>query len=275
MKHILILISFLLLNLPSAHGACEKAESMFSSATSVTRGPQERIRLLRASLDVCESYAAYYELGRSHYEMQDWDAARFALDRAVRLARTAEEKAWALRALARVHRQRGQVREAVVCYRTALRFQADRAMEREMMALERDRFYAMQGARQIAASLNSPVYRALGLAPVVDVRVHFEFDSFRLTVEGKRQIKEMGKAIAALYGKRVTLTGHTDARGTEAYNLGLSQNRARAVRSYLLESVAMDPSLIQWKGEGEHRLLFHDGTELAHALNRRVEIRLD
>jgi len=34
MKHILILISFLLLNLPSAHGACEKAESMFSSATS-------------------------------------------------------------------------------------------------------------------------------------------------------------------------------------------------------------------------------------------------
>ena len=85
----------------------------------------------------------------------------------------------------------------------------------------------------------------------------------------------MGKAIAALHGKRVTLTGHTDARGTEAYNLGLSKNRARAVRSYLLESVAMDPSLIQWRGEGERRLLFHDGTELAHALNRRVEIRLN
>lgn len=275
MKKILFLISFLVLDLSPAAGACEKAEFLFNAARSGNRAPEQRIVLLQASLDACESYGAYYELGRAHHERGDRHGALSALEKAIGLARTREQKVLALLASARIHRGGGDLREARVCYRTALRFQADRDLEREMMTLERERRHITLGAREIAASLHSPIYRALGLAPIVDVRVLFEFDSFRLTAEGKRQIYEIGKAIAALGRTRVTLTGHTDERGTEAYNLRLSRNRARAVRDYLLGSGDTDPSLILTRGEGERRLLFHDDTELAHALNRRVEIRMD
>ncbi len=66
---------------------------------------------------------------------------------------------------------------------------------------------------------------------------------------------------------------HTDARGAEAYNLSLSQSRADAVRSWLLDR-GLSPGQLVARGYGESQLIDPSGTAAAHGVNRRTEIRV-
>ncbi|NOS90590.1 MAG: OmpA family protein, partial [Cyclobacteriaceae bacterium] len=67
------------------------------------------------------------------------------------------------------------------------------------------------------------------------------------------------------------LTGHTDERGTDDYNLKLAEQRVKAVTNYLIEK-GVDSARINVKGEGKRKPLSNAKDEAAHALNRRVEI---
>ncbi|MFN8890276.1 MAG: OmpA family protein, partial [Cyclobacteriaceae bacterium] len=69
----------------------------------------------------------------------------------------------------------------------------------------------------------------------------------------------------------IILTGHTDERGTDDYNLKLSEQRVKAVAAYLSEK-GIDRKRITVKGEGKRKPLSSGKDEAAHALNRRVEI---
>ena len=68
----------------------------------------------------------------------------------------------------------------------------------------------------------------------------------------------------------VEVQGHTDIRGDDAYNMGLSQRRADAVRAYLVKKGVAAERLLA-KGYGETKLLDTAETEEAHAKNRRVQ----
>jgi OOP family OmpA-OmpF porin len=63
--------------------------------------------------------------------------------------------------------------------------------------------------------------------------VNFEFDSAVLTAEGQAALREIGDVLAAREGITVTVEGHTDSMGDDAYNMGLSRRRAEAVRDFL------------------------------------------
>jgi hypothetical protein len=71
----------------------------------------------------------------------------------------------------------------------------------------------------------------------------------------------------------ITITGHTDDRGSDAYNAALSQRRADAVRE-LLRSTCPDLSgaAISWKGEQVP--IADNASESGRALNRRVDVAL-
>jgi len=70
---------------------------------------------------------------------------------------------------------------------------------------------------------------------------------------------------------KVTLTGHTDASGSDNLNLNLSIQRANAVKKLLVKKGA-DASRITIKGEGEKKPTADNETEEGKAKNRRVEI---
>jgi outer membrane protein OmpA-like peptidoglycan-associated protein len=69
----------------------------------------------------------------------------------------------------------------------------------------------------------------------------------------------------------VLVEGHTDSRGSEAHNLELSQRRAEAVRSYLLDS-GVSPERIIARGYGEAYPIAPNETAAGRQQNRRVEI---
>ncbi len=73
---------------------------------------------------------------------------------------------------------------------------------------------------------------------------------------------------------RFMITGHTDARGTDAYNDALSLKRANAIKEQLVEA-GFDANRLETQGKGKRELLIKNPqTEEEHYKNRRVEVTI-
>ncbi len=88
-------------------------------------------------------------------------------------------------------------------------------------------------------------------------------------------MERLGKALAdpVFAGKIFILIGHTDKRGTEPYNLRLSEQRAEMVKQFLARLCNISANRLQTRGRGETALLYPGDGEAEHTLNRRVEVR--
>lgn len=108
----------------------------------------------------------------------------------------------------------------------------------------------------------------------LDFEVSFEFDSARLTGTAKRTLAALGRALESgeLVGYHYLVAGHTDAKGSAAYNRALSYDRASAVRNWLIANYAIDPRRLHVIGWGESRL--KTPRFPFAAVNRRVEVTL-
>jgi outer membrane protein OmpA-like peptidoglycan-associated protein len=71
--------------------------------------------------------------------------------------------------------------------------------------------------------------------------------------------------------RRLTVEGHTDSRGSEAYNMALSQRRAESVRAYLI-SRGYPGEMITPRGMGEGSPIADNASPEGRSNNRRVEI---
>ncbi|WP_376691372.1 OmpA family protein [Wenzhouxiangella sp. EGI_FJ10409] len=103
-------------------------------------------------------------------------------------------------------------------------------------------------------------------------RTTFDFDSAALKPAAENTLDEVLAMIddAGLVGD-IQVVGHTCDIGTEAYNQGLSERRARSVVDFLT-SRGVDAGEIEWQGEGETEPRFPNDSEENRARNRRVEI---
>jgi outer membrane protein OmpA-like peptidoglycan-associated protein len=72
---------------------------------------------------------------------------------------------------------------------------------------------------------------------------------------------------------KLEINGHTDDVGNDAMNLKLSQDRADAVKKYLVDK-GIDPSRMTAKGYGETMPVADNKTSDGRALNRRVEFKV-
>ena len=108
--------------------------------------------------------------------------------------------------------------------------------------------------------------------PQMDLQVHFAFDSAELTPQARALLDRLGQALTnptlALY--RFRLVGHTDAKGTEAYNVALSQRRADAVKQYLMQRFGIDSIRLVAEGVGFAKLA--DPANPEGPANRRVQV---
>jgi outer membrane protein OmpA-like peptidoglycan-associated protein len=101
--------------------------------------------------------------------------------------------------------------------------------------------------------------------------VNFEFNKATLTDSSQAILLEVAKSLAANPGVRVEVGGHTDSKGTNAYNLALSRERAKSVEDFL-EQNGVSPAQISSRGYGEARPVASNRTEEGRAQNRRVEL---
>lgn len=102
--------------------------------------------------------------------------------------------------------------------------------------------------------------------------VKFEFDSDRLTEEAKRILDRVAETLNAYPEIDVDVEGHTDFIGSDAYNLGLSERRALAVKNYLI-SRGVAAERMTPIGYGRSRPIADNSTEEGREENRRVELK--
>ena len=104
------------------------------------------------------------------------------------------------------------------------------------------------------------------------VNDEFDFDKAILKADMKTALDDVITKLASQAGLiDLTVVGHTDHTGTEAYNQGLSLRRAQAVVAYLRSHGLQDLSFEQ-AGKGESEPVAGNDTPEGRAKNRRVEI---
>jgi outer membrane protein OmpA-like peptidoglycan-associated protein len=103
--------------------------------------------------------------------------------------------------------------------------------------------------------------------------IFFDFDKFDLKDESRPELERVIEFLKDNPEIKVRIEGHTDDVGTDDYNDKLSQNRANAVKQYIV-SAGIDGSRISTKGFGKRQPLVKDKTEEARAMNRRVEMKI-
>ena len=100
--------------------------------------------------------------------------------------------------------------------------------------------------------------------------IYFEFDD--ATVQQQYlEVLELHAKFLMESGVTVTLEGHADERGTQAYNLALGERRANGVSQYLM-NYGLSASQINVVSYGEERPADAGHEETSWAANRRVEI---
>lgn len=106
----------------------------------------------------------------------------------------------------------------------------------------------------------------------------FAFNSARLAGRARSRIVAAVKEIRQRDPKRLRIEGHTDSKGSKAFNLKLSRRRADAVRRALSSRLGDDGPSIRAVGRGESKPVANNTTNgqddpRGRARNRRVEIR--
>lgn len=96
--------------------------------------------------------------------------------------------------------------------------------------------------------------------------VFFDFDSAALKPGAYTEIDRIAGVLNQYPQTTIMVAGHTDTRGSEAYNLDLSQRRAEAVENVLIQR-GVDSRRIQAVGYGESQPV-----SSSDAMNRRVEV---
>lgn len=102
----------------------------------------------------------------------------------------------------------------------------------------------------------------------------FEFNSSDLRESAKVGLMKLGLLMDRNPDLYCWIEGHTDLVGGDEFNLNLSIKRAEAVKSYLVNSLRMDPSKIVTRGFGRYEPIVITGTPEEQSANRRVEVRM-
>ncbi|WP_277111779.1 OmpA family protein [Chryseobacterium taklimakanense] len=103
--------------------------------------------------------------------------------------------------------------------------------------------------------------------------VNFAFDSAGLTASGKANLDKLSEVLKNNPDTNINIYGHTDSKGTDAYNQGLSERRAASVKDYLV-SKGIASSRMFAMGVGEKEPVATNDTEAGRAQNRRVEFAI-
>jgi outer membrane protein OmpA-like peptidoglycan-associated protein len=206
--------------------------------------------------------------------------ARQALERAVaseNAARAAAEGRKAAEAQTADARQQADTarqqadtarQEATTAKQTAAQAQAEADAIRKRAEAEVNRLQAALG--QIAETRRT----ALGLVMNLGGdHLKFEFNKADLQPADKELLSRIAGILITSHDYTISVNGHTDDVGSDAYNQKLSERRAQAVRDYLVQA-GLPADILSVEGHGKSLPLVRGTSDAARAKNRRVELGL-
>jgi outer membrane protein OmpA-like peptidoglycan-associated protein len=261
---------------------CQRSAEDYERAKSAG-DRQARIEWLQRSIAACPNFNAWYMLGRLYAKKGRLDPAEHAFTQARAVAGTPRTEALALGRQGEVLMRAGQRHQALRALELADRFHPPPAPDWLAASLRSARIqshHEIMAAAEIAAFLypRDDIVRngRFSVRPAVNLPVHFEFDRADLDSSGSRQVLELGRALtgADVRPASFLLVGHTDKRGSRAYNQILSERRALTVKMELERRFPALVGKLKASGRGETQLLYDGDDETDHMLNRRVKITL-
>ncbi len=110
--------------------------------------------------------------------------------------------------------------------------------------------------------------------------VLFDFDKWGIRPEAEESLDKIARVVKELKKHNVLIEGHTDAKGSDSYNLKLSQKRADSVKRWFLEKSGLIQVVFVTRGYGASKPVVSntkpDGSDnpKGRAKNRRVEIKI-
>jgi len=104
-------------------------------------------------------------------------------------------------------------------------------------------------------------------------QINFEESSTEFRASALPRLERLMALASACENSRVSITGHTDATGSVAWNQRLSLQRANAVGDYLVAG-GVDRARLVVSGAGSSNPIADDGTHYGRSLNRRIDIKL-
>lgn len=199
------------------------------------------------------------------------DASKLALERADRAeaqARAAAEGrllAEAESARAREHAEDAEARAV------SERERADAAAA-EAERIRKEAEEEMSRLQEALGSIVETRRTALGLVMNLgEDALKFDFDKAEIRPENREILSRIAGVLLTSSDYTLSVNGHTDDVGSEAYNQKLSERRAQAVYDYLVEA-GLPPEIMTVKGWGKTRPLVEGTSPQARAKNRRVEL---
>lgn len=129
---------------------------------------------------------------------------------------------------------------------------------------------------QVQSEEITPVVKNIVLTPIevgLTVRlknIYFDFDKTTLKSESFVELNKVVDFLKQNSSVSIEISGHTDSKGSDTYNLNLSQGRSQSVVDYLIGQ-GIESSRLQAQGYGESKPIDSNDTEAGRANNRRVE----
>ena len=108
--------------------------------------------------------------------------------------------------------------------------------------------------------------------PKIDLEIQFDYNSADISKTSMPAAQELGKALSdsSLKGSTFVVAGHTDAVGSEPYNLDLSERRADTIKRFLTEKYGINGADLVTVGYGESKP--KDASAPTDPINRRVQV---
>ena len=110
-----------------------------------------------------------------------------------------------------------------------------------------------------------------GIIVKFDSGILFDFDSANLKANAKDNVKSLAGSLEKYPDTEIKVIGHTDSKGTETYNMSLSERRAASVKAYAV-SQGVPSSRLTTVGKGFSEPIADNATDAGRTANRRVEI---
>lgn len=186
------------------------------------------------------------------------------------LARTIEDREQTLAGLneqvAKMHELLGGGNQTIEELEVLL---AEQKKRLEQQARHRERFAAVE---RLFEPKQATVLRQGDTVIIRMIGLNFDSGAAVLNAEHRQILGVLEKAISEFPESRVVVEGHTDAFGSDADNLGLSQARADAVVQHLLGNLPISPANLNAMGYGETRPVANNETSEGRKRNRRIDV---
>ena len=268
----------------SANNCGQQFQQLFQQARQAENS-NRKISLYEQAVSLCPSPVAYLHLGNTQLLQQQYRPALDAFNNAssrIDASNPAMMKLlWTIEAQkAQTLYYLGNIPEALATINTAI----ERSAPDNQWMLPIRKMIDLDDRRQLltATHIKRSLYTSrsyssrFGVAVAIDVFVLFDYNSDKLTAKGKQQANELADALkdALNDGEIAEIIGHTDKRGSAAYNLQLSQRRALSVVNSIKRRYPQLSGRLRASGRGLTQLLYPGNSEEDHRLNRRVEVSI-